>query len=289
MNFCNMWKENLYQQSEVLLREHDVFPIGEHQHSFFEMAYIVSGTGYFSAVSPSGAVEEHDYRAGCLFLVPPDTAHLFVIHTHSRFVFLRFTQAYVADSIGSFAGGVLHISSGYRLCLPPADRVSAAHVVSVLSAELQAGHRFSALLVQHCVVSMVLLAARSLSGAVSEQDASGMGRAYMLMQYVQQHIHCPELLRQEALAQKFNLSPAYVGRFFKRNFGEDLRSYVSASRLRRVADMLVSTSLSVKEIAVRMGYADTCYLDRVFAGHYGMSPVQFRKRNAGRRSFDSLQ
>lgn len=33
-----MWKENLYQPVEILLREHDTFPIGEHQHSFFEMA-----------------------------------------------------------------------------------------------------------------------------------------------------------------------------------------------------------------------------------------------------------
>lgn len=29
-----MWKENLYQPVEILLREHDTFPIGEHQHSF---------------------------------------------------------------------------------------------------------------------------------------------------------------------------------------------------------------------------------------------------------------
>lgn len=40
MKNTTMWKENLYQQVEILLREHDEFPIGEHQHSFFEMTYI---------------------------------------------------------------------------------------------------------------------------------------------------------------------------------------------------------------------------------------------------------
>ena len=44
-----MWKENLYQQVEILLREHDEFPIGEHQHSFFEMTYILEGSGDFCA------------------------------------------------------------------------------------------------------------------------------------------------------------------------------------------------------------------------------------------------
>ena len=44
-----MWKENLYRPFEILLREHDDFPIGRHQHSFYEMVYILGGTGDFEA------------------------------------------------------------------------------------------------------------------------------------------------------------------------------------------------------------------------------------------------
>ena len=56
-----MWKENLYQPVEILLREHDTFPIGEHQHSFFEMAYILEGTGSFVVNSVNGGEEHHNY------------------------------------------------------------------------------------------------------------------------------------------------------------------------------------------------------------------------------------
>ena len=42
-----MWKENLYQPVEVLTRKHTKFPIDEHQHSFFEMVYVQSGSGSF--------------------------------------------------------------------------------------------------------------------------------------------------------------------------------------------------------------------------------------------------
>ena len=37
-----MWIENLYRPAEILVREHERFPIGEHTHSFYELAYIVS-------------------------------------------------------------------------------------------------------------------------------------------------------------------------------------------------------------------------------------------------------
>ncbi|WHX09106.1 hypothetical protein QNN11_17195 [Phocaeicola dorei] len=66
-----MWKENLYQPVEILLREHDTFPIGEHQHSFFEMAYILEGTGSFVVNSVNGGEEHHNYCAADLCLIPP--------------------------------------------------------------------------------------------------------------------------------------------------------------------------------------------------------------------------
>lgn len=72
-----MWKENLYQQVEILLREHDEFPIGEHQHSFFEMTYILEGSGDFCAHTMGSEREWHTYEAGDLFLVPPNRIHLY--------------------------------------------------------------------------------------------------------------------------------------------------------------------------------------------------------------------
>ena len=83
-----MWKENLYQPVEILLREHDTFPIGEHQHSFFEMAYILEGTGSFVVNSVNGGEEHHNYCAADLCLIPPNRVHLFRTCSHSRYLFI---------------------------------------------------------------------------------------------------------------------------------------------------------------------------------------------------------
>ena len=67
------------------------------------------------------------------------------------------------------------------------------------------------------------------TGIAPEED-----KAQHLLLYIEQHIDQPEQLRLSVLAAKFRLSPTYIGRFFKRNFGEDFRLYVSKNRLKRV-------------------------------------------------------
>ena len=93
-----MWIENLYEPFEILIRERAVFPVDVHRHTFFELVYIVSGTGRLSAFG-----REVTYQPGDLFLIRPETAHRFVVETVSRFVFLRFTQQAVADCTGMLA------------------------------------------------------------------------------------------------------------------------------------------------------------------------------------------
>ena len=75
-----MWKENLYQPVEILLREHDEFPIGEHRHSFFEIVYILEGNGKFHAYTLGDEKECHGYMAGDLYLIPPERAYRFIIN-----------------------------------------------------------------------------------------------------------------------------------------------------------------------------------------------------------------
>ena len=58
-----MWKENLYQPVEVLTRKHTKFPIDEHQHSFFEMVYVQSGSGSFYVKEGDFKVQQTNYKS----------------------------------------------------------------------------------------------------------------------------------------------------------------------------------------------------------------------------------
>ena len=101
-----------------------------------------------------------------------------------------------------------------------------------------------------------------------------------MLQYIHRHIHQPERLKGSALCAAFNLSPAYIGRYFKRHFHESLRQYIVESRIRAAAEMLCNSRMSVKEIAYRLGYTDSCHLVRSFKHHYGTTPASYRSRYA---------
>lgn len=275
-----MWKENLYRPVEILLTEHDTFPIGKHQHSFYEMAYILSGKGRFCAYFFEERQEKScEYHANDLFLTPPDSPHRFTIEDHSRFVFIRFTQNYLTDYVDCQSGESLTLRAGSPVRLSDNDQEAIRHLMTLIVSEKQHKGRLSELLLHHYVNAGILLCIRNLSGILSEYDDPINNKSQYMLQYVQRHIHQPELLKLDLLADKFNISPKYVGRFFKRNFGEDYKQYITKNRLKMVEDMLLSTRMTVKEIAARMGYADSCYLSKLFGMHYGMTPSQYRHKH----------
>lgn len=53
--------------------------------------------------------------------------------------------------------------------------------------------------------------------------------------------------------------------------------YLNNIRLKAGADMLLTTSLDVSDIAYRCGFSDALYFSRSFRKKYGISPTEFRK------------
>lgn len=275
-----MWKENLYQPVEVLVRRHRKFPIGEHQHSFFEMVYVRSGRGSFYVCEEGARTQQTDYRARSLFLLPPDTVHCFTTAAESEYLFIRFTDRYATDYIGRQVGLALHGAAGAcRIDLSGRDARTADTLFGFIRAELAAGRGCTELLVRQWLNSILVLVADHCLGreGTPPEAAGDDDRAAHMLQYIQQHIRQPELLRAEALGARFHLAASYVGPCFRRRFGEELRHYITRSRIRAVEKLLTETSLTVKEIAAETGYADSSHLVKAFRRHCGLTPLAFRK------------
>lgn len=277
-----MWKENLYEPAEILIREHAIFPIEEHQHSFFEMAYIVSGTGMFYICEPTSGKKEVPYSAGTIFLIPPDTVHCFTIQTYSKYVFLRFTDQYVTDCIGKYVAHTLYLPEKTpQIVLTDKEAQIARQLITFIADEQTNRQNFSVYLQQQWLNSLIVLIARSFladNQTTFPADTEETDKALYLLQYIQQHIHQPQMLRIEALCQKFNLSENYIGRYFKHHFQESLQQYISRNRIKMAESLIKNTQLSMKEIAYRTGYSDACHLTKKFQSYYGISPLKYRKQ-----------
>lgn len=82
----------------------------------------------------------------------------------------------------------------------------------------------------------------------------------------------------EELAAVVGLSRSRLEHLFRAEAGETIGNVVRSLRLRRAAELLVTTFLSVKEIRAAAGWQDASHFVRSFRRAYALSPSDYRQR-----------
>lgn len=85
-----------------------------------------------------------------------------------------------------------------------------------------------------------------------------------------------EQLRVDELASLVHLHPVYFSTLFRRGTGLSPGQYIAHYRLGRARELLVSTDLSLSEIAARTGHRTASYLSRRFRQVEGTPPGKYR-------------
>lgn len=84
-----------------------------------------------------------------------------------------------------------------------------------------------------------------------------------------------------AAADFCGVSPAYLSSSFSKKCGMTFLEYLHAYRSEMAAKYLKETDLTLEEIADRVGFGDSSYLNRCFKKKYQVSPGQYRKLGRG--------
>lgn len=100
--------------------------------------------------------------------------------------------------------------------------------------------------------------------------------------------NCRALTLRE-LAEKFHFNESYLSQYLKKNTGHTFTALLQSARISQAAKMLISTNLSVVEIADQVGYQNMSYFYRLFTEVNCCSPAEYRARylNSGRRVIGS--
>ena len=113
------------------------------------------------------------------------------------------------------------------------------------------------------------IAATEAPGKQEERVITGITR------YLQEHLS--QEVSLSVLAERFHLNPQYISQLFKNEIGVGFLAYLTNIRMERAMHLLLSTSLSVAEVAEQSGYGDYRVFTKVFKKSEGITPSQYRR------------
>ena len=281
--FYTMTKENLYTPFEIEYKELDKFPKTSRGNNFFELIYIVDGTGVQSVNK-----NKFTYRRGNLFLITPQDTYSFEIITPTQFFFLRFNEYYISaksakdkDAVGRMEYILLNASHRPGCILKnKADKPLIASLIESIIRENSNQQLYYTKIIEQIVNTIITIVARNIALKLPKNIKENTGEAVLdLLHYIQQNIFEPKNLKAEKLSKHFGISLNYLSRYFKKQTGETMQQYISNYKLRLIETRLLHSDMRINEIAYELNYTDESHLNKAFKKHKGVSPSEFRKKN----------
>jgi len=209
-----------------------------------------------------GAILDGNGKA--MFVAMDDIHHWLV--TRSRSV--RELRAWVSEFFV-----VVRYSLSRRLPGTPVDGARLVH-------DLSKAHRAQDIRIATRTHLLDLLA---VSGAASSRLLPNTVRR--IQEFIDTHYS--EECTLDVLAVNISQSASHLSRLFKRHTGRNIVEYVNVMRVARAKQLLATGRFTVKQVSLKVGYADPGYFARVFRRLEGVSPSFFRNRVAVSTTPDS--
>lgn len=233
-----------------------------HTHT---VEYVAAGRGSVRIVG-----KEYDLSAGALFSYGRGVAHEIRCDPAAAMTkyFVNFV-GHTADSLlksGPLGGGSV-------------VRVSEPHEILLLFERLQHEGMNQALHAgELCAlyVEILLLKTKELEIKHTNETSKAWGTFVRCKHFIDSD---PERVGSiGSVAERMGIDRSYLSRLFRRYLKISAHDYIMRKRLARAAYLLITSDLSVGEVAARLEFADPFHLSRAFKKAYGISPSHFRRQ-----------
>ena len=96
------------------------------------------------------------------------------------------------------------------------------------------------------------------------------------LEYIKQNLTAE--LTLEGLANAASFNPTYFHKLFKSSTGRTLHEYVEDQRIRKAIHLLISTNMTLTQIAYECGFSSQSYFSYAFKRRMGRSPRDYAKK-----------
>lgn len=207
-----------------------------HKHNFFELVFIKSGSGNQCI---NGNILPYEKES--IFLLPPYDCHTFEIKSPTEFIFIRFNALFfqvdkqeLMDYSGWFKNLHYILSSYNRV---PGDIVHSepdrALMITLINSMCHESRQpvCSDSILRTSMAAMLNVLIRNFEQRFRDSHKVKDSQIKDLLQYIQYNLFDNDKLRVETIASEFSMAPTYVGEYFKKKTGENLKEYILKARV----------------------------------------------------------
>jgi AraC-like DNA-binding protein len=279
-----LWPQDLDPDFPLAVLEYRTQGDGDrmHWHEYLEIALCLEGSGRFLFGRRAQPVEPGD-----IFLVDNSQPHVALPDAGGslRLLLVLFRPELVA------APGCRPFDSGYLAPFRSADGHSLERIPRATGLAAQLApilHELAALSARHdpddrhlldanlrLALGVLVRHCRAGAADAGQTDAARRAQIRPVLSYVEEH--CRERVTLDEVAEVVHLSPSRVRHVFRDVSGVGFKEYATRVRVAEAKCLLLTTDLSVAEVAHSVGYTNVHQFYTVFQRYSDLLPAEYRR------------
>ena len=256
------------------------FSISAHRHDqLFQLLFLAKDK---AEVMIDG--ETQTVSPPALIILPPLTVHGFIFSPDVEGIVLTLYERDVRELLSDMPEVAARIMQPQILYPPNEPGVGGALDNAVRRIVEEAdGSEPGQVMALRARVMLLLVAAYRYSIAAETQSDARKDRAARHGSTFQRLVDSQyrDTRRIEDYATALGITPTHLNRVCRQIFGVSALTVIERRVLLEARRYLQFSSLSIKEIGILLGYPDPAYFSRFFSQRVGVSPQEFKSKNAG--------
>lgn len=284
-----MRARQIFKELEVSVITIDPATQLKHKHNFFQIVYVLEGTGY-------QIINENKYafEKGDIFLITPSDSHSYELILSPLFCVIDFTENFFYKNakiredkidISDFFKRLEYIFHNQHNIKGSLGNFENKKLLQVLIEQLieekKSEMLFGKIITQNIIFLLLNIIARSIQQHTLEYSGSFLpkDRSNDIITYLQHNIFEKDNLTLECLSINFGVSKGHLSRTFKASTGRTLKEYITLYKLDIIKSRLKTSNLTISEIAFELNFSDESHLNKIFKSAFGITAKQFRKQS----------
>lgn len=248
-----------------------------HGHDFIEVAFLLSGSGQYRV---DGNI--YPVREGDLLILNPGMQHQAIV-TDLTHPMVEFFVGFHDFCIPGLPAGFLQEPGQHPVISTEGDLKQRLYrLVASMDVENASAFPGRYIMMKSYLLQMITLILRSRVDEAASQAKyifDSTSKKYLveqMIQYFEEHYN--EKISLDRIAENMYLSPFYLSKVFKSETGSTPIRHLIDIRLEKARELLgESGEMSIREVALAVGYEDAYHFSKLFKKKYGVAPSSVRK------------